>query len=349
MEEYRVFISYSHEDRQMVDELDELLRKLKVRPMWDKDFSPGSGFHKEIKQSITHAHIFLPLITESSSQRGWVHQEIGYAMAYNIPVLPVAKIVPLGEMLQGLHALQIKDSVKEIEGTLTRNALEGLVASFSEPKFTLYQCAELGEDRTMMMIAYAERVSEMGVSGYVRQKGALSSFNIPDKSITHPDWKTRYGSMYKGAYHCRLQLGERLALEQHARNAGCRLIVNPDLDYHDYGVEARIVRLQTLLQFLKSMPAGMIQVAINRRMDSMESVTMVDDWFFAESISSAMGEGYRQTMFTHHAPSMRAKIEAFDKVFFELIAEQGWTAENSRDEAVLVIEGIISQLGANRS
>jgi len=73
--------------------------------MWDKTFSYGHGFHEQIKRFIAHAHIFLPVITEASSRRGVVHQEIGYAMALNVPVLPVTVGIIPGEMLQPLHVV----------------------------------------------------------------------------------------------------------------------------------------------------------------------------------------------------------------------------------------------------
>jgi len=40
-------------------------------PMWDKTFSYGHGFPEQIKTFIAHAHVFLPIITEASSRRGW--------------------------------------------------------------------------------------------------------------------------------------------------------------------------------------------------------------------------------------------------------------------------------------
>lgn len=172
MEKYRVFISYSRKDRKLVEELVELLEEIGLCPMWDRNFAYGSGFHDQIKQSITHAHVFLPLITKESSQRGWVHQEIGYAMANNIPVLPIAKGVLPGEMIQDLHAIQLQQSLEEIRDVLTPETFRDLLKKHSDTGFTLYQCAELAEDRTAMMTSYAESVVALGAYGYVRQKGA---------------------------------------------------------------------------------------------------------------------------------------------------------------------------------
>lgn len=339
---YRVFISYSHEDRELVEELIEVLEGLKLCPMWDKNFAFGSGFHDQIKLFIAHAHIFMPVITKSSSRRGWVHQEIGYAMAYNIPVLPLAKGVLPGEMIQGLQAVQFNESIDEIKNLLAGETFTNLVNQYIDPKFALYQCGDLTEDRAMMMAAYAERVLALRAYGSVRQKGALSSFHIPDKIITDPIWKKRYGQINRDPFHCRVQRGERIALEKHARKEGCKLIIDPYISYDIYGVEARLVRLQGLIDFLESMIKEnvKVEVVINQGMNVEESVTIVGDWFAAESISSSMGHGYRQTIFTHHAPSMKMKIDLFDQEFEELRKNMKCEAADSAKETI----GIIAQL-----
>jgi hypothetical protein len=344
MSNYRVFISYSHEDRELVDKIVSLLENIGLCPMWDRDFAYGSGFHDQIKTFIAQAHVFLPVITEASSRRGWVHQEIGYAMALNVPVLPLATGVLPGEMIQGLQAVQFDGNIEQLQDLLTEEVFYNLVNQYSETKYALHQCADLTEDRAMMMTEYAERVLALRSFVCVRQKGALSSFNIPDKVIHHQVWKQRYGDVNRGPFHCRVQRGERRALEKHARVAGCRLIIDPSISYDLFGIEARIVRLKTLLEFLESMPNDKVQVAINDRMNIEESVTIVGDWFHAQSVSSTMGHGYRQTIFTCHAPSMQMKIELFDQEFEELLQTLGWNAASSKNEAISLIKNLINDL-----
>lgn len=82
MNTYRVFISHSHEDLEKVENIVKALKENGLTPMWDKNFRYGQGFHEQIKNFISHAHVFMPFITEAFSKRGWVHQETGYAMAY---------------------------------------------------------------------------------------------------------------------------------------------------------------------------------------------------------------------------------------------------------------------------
>ncbi len=137
-----------------------------------------------------------------------------------------------------------------------------------------------------------------------------------------------------------------MALEKHARAEGCKLIVNPFILYEKYGDAARIVRLESLLKFLESMTNAPCEVAINDQMEHDQSVTILGDWFAAESVSARIGEGYRQTIFTRHAPSMMKKIDEFDQEFKERLEISGWSAETSRKTAIDLIQGIVAELKA---
>lgn len=90
-----MFISYSHQDRKLVEQVEQVLRENGLDTLWDENFEFGHGFPEQIKNFIAHAHVFMPIITAA---RPWVHQEIGYAMALNVPLLPVCK----GELPVGL-------------------------------------------------------------------------------------------------------------------------------------------------------------------------------------------------------------------------------------------------------
>ena len=341
---YRVFISYSHEDLELVLRIVEVLDNNRLTPMWDKNFSYGTGFHEQIKTFIAHAHVFLPVITEASSRRGWVHQEIGYAMALNVPVLPVTLGTLPGEMIRELHAVQLSEDLGDVEVQLSKEVFDNLVNRHSEPSRSLFHSAELAEDRAIMMAEYANNVIRLGAYGCVRQKGALSSFHIPNKVITHPIWKQRYGEISRSPFHCRCQRDERIELEKHARVNGCRLIIDPYFTYEQYGSEAKIVRLESLIEFLESMPDGKVEVAINNKMHQEESLTLVGDWFAAESVSATIGLGYRQTIFTCHAPSMWSRIELFDQEHNELKQSMGWTAESSKLAVINIIKEIIADI-----
>lgn len=343
METYRVFISYSHNDLPEVRKIVEVLTQNGLQPMWDENFSFGFGFHEQIQTFITHAHVFMPYITEASSLRGWVHQEIGYAMALNIPVLPVTRNMVPGEMLQRLHAVCFGEDLDDIKERLSWDVFDNLVNGYRETSDALYKCAEQADDRTLMMVEYANNVLKLKTHGLVRQKGGLSSFHIPKKVVTDPVWKERYYPDMRSVFHCRNQRKERIALEKHAKVSGCRLIINT-LIMAERSERAQRVRLQTLLEFLDSMPDDKVQIVINRELQPQESLTIVGDWFAAESVSGSVIQGFRQTIFTCHAPSMQSRIELFDQEFEELLQNAGWTAETSRSAAIKEIKETIERL-----
>lgn len=342
---FRIFLSYSHKDRPLVRKIVAILKNNGLVPMWDEDFSYGTGFHEQIRNFIAHAHVFLPIITTHSNARKWVHQEIGYAMAMNIPVLPLA-IGRLPEaMLQQIHALRADaGDLAPLKKKLSADRLTVLIERHCGSGTALYQCADYAEARADMMARFADDVHNLGVSAKVRQKGGLSSFHIPHEGITHPVWKERYGNLTRSTEHCRLQRKERIALERHADLAGCRLIINPWLTYPFYGQKARISRLRQLLLFLQGRTEKLCQVAVSKDMDEDQSVTILGDWFAAESVSVRIGQGYRQTIFTCHAPSIAEKIEAFDQEFQELLQVEGVTPDRSCARAVDVIQGLLQKL-----
>ncbi|MDD3893772.1 MAG: toll/interleukin-1 receptor domain-containing protein [Syntrophomonadaceae bacterium] len=348
MEAYRVFISYSHDDLAEVEKIREALLLNGMTPMLDGNFATGFGFHEQIQTYISHAHVFMPYITESSSARGWVHQEIGYAVAQNIPVLPVTKNKLPGEMLQRLHAVTLGDSLDDVQKLLLQlrpDVFGNLVKGFTGTEMALYKCAETADDRTIMMIKYANDIETFWRAyGCVRQKGGLSSFNIPDKIISDLIWKERYFPETRTAFHCRNQRDERIILEKHAKEIGCRLIINPYIKSEQRHPKAHKVRLLTLLKFLNDMTDDKLQIVFNPEMSIQESLTIVGDYFAAESVSGSVSEGFRQTIFTCHAPSMSSRIQLFDQEFEELLQRAGWRAETSRSAAIEEIEQIISGL-----
>jgi hypothetical protein len=340
MEPYRVFISYAHEDRQLARGIFTVLKNNGLAPLWDHNLSVGRGFDQQIQTFIAHAHVFLPIITPSSSARGWVHQEIGYAMALHVPVLPVCNGQLPGEMLQMLHGVTLESDAQDLSAQLAPAVFDMLVRRAEKDFPPLFACAVLPDERARMLADYALKVREMDAYGHVRQKGGLTAFNIPNKSLGNSVWKERYGSGYRSEDHCRLILGERRALEEHAREKGCSLIVDLTIDYSALGPSVRGVRLRSLIAFLESMPDNKVKVVFHRP-PSPHSLTIVGDWFMAESISADINKGYRHTVFTRHAPSIRDRIEGFDQEFEELLQEPENEACSTRVGVIRALEALL--------
>lgn len=342
---HRVFVSYSSEDLDLVRQIIAILEENGLTPMWAGKFTISPSFPDQIKTYIAHAHVFMPVITEAASRRGWVHQEIGYAMALNVPVLPVALGVLPGQMLQEFNALTCSSDIDDIRSQLSDADFDGLIESYRDKRLARYSCADQAPHRAEMLTRYADDVRTMKAHGCVRQKGGLSSFHIPKKVVSHPDWLRRYGGEDRGEAHCTRQRNERIALEKHARKEGCRIIIKPSITYEEWGPVARKARLKSLVEFLESVPDDKAQVAINNRMPGWQSLTMVGDWFAAESVSGSLSHGFRQTIFTRHAPSVESRVEDFDDEFEGLLDEAGWSAETSRTAAIATLNELIEGIG----
>lgn len=338
-EKIRVFISYSQKDIELVEKLVEILEDEGIMVLWTRSLAGGKGYIDQLKVFIEHAHIFMPVITKSSSARGWVHQEIGYAIGLHIPVYPVllGRVKPVG-WIESIQAIKLSDDKMILKEQLNYDVLAKLLKE--KPLPALYQQASKVEERARLMKIYSDKVSTMEKFGIVRQKGGLSSFHIPNKRIEHQDWVDRYAPGLKSPHHKEQQLGERKALEYHAEKEGCRLIINPDYATEGRSALSAVSRLNTLIDYLQNRPTEKVIVAFQNNKTSKESLTMVGDWFLAESVSFKDGDGFTNTFYTRNASEIIKRIQSFDEELTELLEMQGWSPENSREKAIERLEAI---------
>lgn len=341
MSEIRVFISYSHKDKDLVQELARILEKQKLKPLWTEKLSGGSGFDDQIKMFIEHAHVFMPVLTNDSIERGWVHQEIGYAMALHIPVFPVTteKVLP-GGMLQMIQATRIDADNLDVK-KLAKSVFEALL--LHENKTPLWELAQFEEERAVMMKEYSTKAYKTDYLGMVRQKGGLSSFHIPDKYIWHSDWVDRYLPVTKSLYHKKVQRNERIALECHAKEKGCRLIINTFYVSKDRSKISVISRINSFIEFLEKMPDSKVVIAFQENDSRHESVTIVGDLFLAESTTYKNDEGFTNTIFTRNASEISRRIKDFDEELENLLKVKGWTNKNSKEKAITELKILLEK------
>lgn len=337
---YRVFISYSHEDIEIVEKLVKILEDNDLEVFWDKNFATGIGFTMQIKNFISNAHVFVPVLTKVSSKRGWVHQEIGYAMALNVPVLPVMLDEVPGEMLSQLLAVQWTDNTDTMKKRLSHETFQNLVNHTQRNTTPFYECAEYHEERTMMLVKYASEIADMGIYGKFRQIAALSSFHIPNQPINNNAWKKRDLSYKASDFTKKWLLYERQLMEEHARSEGCKIIINPYLEFGN--PESKVARIKELITFLDSMPDDKVDIAIDEKLID-RNLTIIGDWFAVESVSVSL-EGSNHSIFTRHAPTVRNKIQLFDQQFNHL--NKGIEEDSTRINTIETLERIIAESGA---
>lgn len=342
----RIFISYSHEDLPLAKRLDKALRSLKLEPVWDNQIRPGMAFTDAIKSLIAQSHVFVPILTENSKARPWVHQETGYAIALGIPVLPVAVsgVYP-GELLQQLQAILVRRNLRDIADKLKDVDFERILFP-APPPVCAVEVAYWPERRTELMAQYMRRVAELSGPAVVRQRGAFSTFSIPDKDPTDDIWRLRDGGHPRSELYRHLQRAERQAMEWHARQCDCFLIIDPTLVLREREPVATKVRLEELLLFLGSPHAGNVWVATTPLAQS-GSLTIVGDWFVADSLVPSRA-GYWQTIFHWHAPTALREARKFDQVFHELTSGLQ-TAEATRKKAIAEIQKAIRSIKPRRN
>lgn len=340
MTRYRAFISYSHDDQPALAAVRAALQACGLETRSSGDLAPGEGFTGQIQTFIAHSHVFVPILTPASHQRGWVHQEIGFAVALRVPVVPVCIGRLPGGMIEALHGIELDSVDSDLSRRITRTVFDEAVADAMRRAAPLSEIASEVEDRAVLLERMADdAVRFTGRHQPVRQAGGFSSFSLPDEPPGHVSWVARWGNEPRGPYALDLLRRERRALQAHARRAGCRLIVNlgVNTDRH-YGVGSRHARLSVLLDFLQELAGGkrkpgQVQVVLVDRY-APESMIAVGDWFVAESRSGRLGSGYPHTTFTAHAPSVARRIERFDEELAGLLKARKVAPAASLDVAI---------------
>lgn len=348
MKYYRIFVSYSHDNKNEADIIRKHLTDMNQKTMSDHNLAPGMPFTDEIKRYIAYSHIFIPILTKESSERPWVHQEIGYAMGLGIPVLPLAIGEIFEGMAQSIHAVTIKDDLSDLHDRLTPGVLEQIVDRADEISMSTSKCAQSLLDRTKLIVQYARDIRYFGESGRVRIRAAFGSFTVPKEHPSHPIWDIR-DRKHKRCREERLLLRkEREILEEHTRIAGCSMILDPE-DVKNHRPESTIVRLQILIDFLKSLEGidDEIKIVFQSKRKIADNLTMVGDWFLAEAIVPMKGDSYRLTSFTRHGPTVIDRINEFDCELDGLLELEGLKEKSSRIRAIERLEGFIAKLRIN--
>ena len=358
---YRIFVSYSHRDRDHVGALVSYLKEEGFDVLWTENLSPGQGFTEQIQRFISLSHLCLVFLTPSSHARGWVQQEIGYARALKVPVLPLTVgVLPKG-LIEFDQAIRMDSRVPRPQGHASswRDAFTGRVrrclaydaymractdsrtlqaaaladAIRSQITIAAADSADMGvpswryvqdnSDRVRVLVDYARAIRRLGRYGMVRQKSGLTSFQTPAVSPNDPYFDVRYAAVIREHAYRQSICDERTALGEHALQCGARLVINPHGDYSHYGPRSKQIRTEKLIAFLAHACHPDVSAVVIREANPRESLTLVGDWFSAASVDIQLGRGFRQTVFCTHAPTVSRQVEAFDNQFDRLLLDRG--------------------------
>ncbi len=341
---YRVFLSYSREDSALMEVIhDHLSQELGCIPVVDqKNLVVGRPFDDRIRECIEQAHVFLPLLTQNSKSRPWVHQEIGYAMGKNVPILPLALDSLPDGMLGHLQALQVKFDLTDLADCLTRETVHNLVdPDCGFPPRPVYEYSRSFEERTEVLVSWAQRALN-SQPGRVRIQAAFSSFSIPKELPTDSVWQQREGTRTVGEYARGLLHKERMTLMKHAAKAGCDLILNPESvprTNHSPWWDSRLNAMIHSLTEIRSSAGPPSRVVVTSH-DQKRNLCILSDAFLAEAVVPFGGGHFRNTMFTRHAPTVLERIMEFEGLMEHLLEEQGVAAEDSLDHSLEALEAL---------
>jgi hypothetical protein len=343
----RVFVSYSHADRSICDQVVAVLRTAGVLPRTDVDFKHGpTAFDRQLQTDISHAHVFVPILTPRSHERGWVHQEIGYALAMKVPCVPICVGSLPDGMLAMSQAVVVDEDLAGLEDKLAGVDFQGLVEQASQLWIPPAEAAIEPEERAITIARYCDEARRVAGLGCVRISGGLSSFSLPDQPPHHPMWQARYGNKPRLPYSYQVFRRERNAVAQHAMAAGLRMIINGGLNVdRDYGEGVTRTRLCILTQFLEMFEGSDENVQLVVVDEHPAHLTLsVGDWFFAESLAGRPVRGVLHTVFTTHAPSVSRHNTEFDRNLLGVLKDQRTAPAESRAVALDRLRSRIREL-----
>jgi hypothetical protein len=124
----RVFISYSRDDEGLAHLLGYILTTAGIKCYVDRTIRAGRHFDQDIKEMIKKAEVVLVLLTKSSISSAWVNQEIGYAMAHDKKIWPIA----LEDHLEPTGMISMTESYALLDWTNPIEAIDNLLRALRD-------------------------------------------------------------------------------------------------------------------------------------------------------------------------------------------------------------------------
>jgi nucleoside 2-deoxyribosyltransferase len=107
----QVFLSHSHADKLLADEVRESLQRRGVRVWSEEPSRPGESVAELIASGLNSADAVVVLLGEKTASRPWSSLEIGGAMASGKPIVPVliAEDADIPVLLRDRQYLDLSD------------------------------------------------------------------------------------------------------------------------------------------------------------------------------------------------------------------------------------------------
>ena len=87
---YLIFLSHKAEVKKEVQTLKVGLEEYGVEAfVAHSDIYPGTEWQEEILEALAHMDAFVPVLTKEFPDSHWTDQEVGYAVARDVPIIPL--------------------------------------------------------------------------------------------------------------------------------------------------------------------------------------------------------------------------------------------------------------------
>ena len=118
-----VFISYSHKDRDLVDNICQALKEYDIDISLDiKDIGAGDSISRKVEEGIIKADYFLLVLSENSIKSQWV--DIEYRAALNLSLRENKRIIPIVTDINDEQLLQFSVIIADKKYANFRDGIE---------------------------------------------------------------------------------------------------------------------------------------------------------------------------------------------------------------------------------
>lgn len=311
----QVFLSHSSHDAVLTRLLGHVLEQEGLACFYsERDIPVGKEFDEKIISTIHGCDVLLVVWTSHAAASPWVNQEIGIAIAKNIPVWPLAidATTIQGAMFRRQGSLLNQDP--DPHAAIVRLATEIKKISGDRPFAPHVDHFLVGkEQRTRQLVELLRSENSRRVDQYtLRIQAAFSCFAIS------PDPAYRVSGYHTADYH-NLLVNERQEVERMAQWATLRIIIWPQRPYDDAFMQ---VRFRNLLSFLRTGSSFTdTRVVLGRYHGGNRYVLDRNALVTGIKGPAANQPGYELTTITYHGPTIGSAIREFDQQFEEFWVE----------------------------
>ncbi|MCK5559623.1 MAG: toll/interleukin-1 receptor domain-containing protein [Thermoplasmata archaeon] len=145
MPKYEIFLSHSEQDEVLINMIAKSLEAIDLDVYVEEhETNYGSDVVESVCNAIDESECLLVVLTDQSIKSQWVNQEIGYAFANEIKIIPVrVGDIKVTGMITNIKGIRSKGGNEELIANILRFFIEDIEAETFN--FTCEKCGEEDE------------------------------------------------------------------------------------------------------------------------------------------------------------------------------------------------------------